>query len=82
MPGRSGPLPEEYVRVGVVLRREHAAWLSTWSKSVGSNRSAVCRALVEHFRSLPETMRRMIVATHGGGSGEPVEDGSEPPAQR
>ena len=78
----SGPLPPEFVGTSVILRREQRAWLDGWAKGVGRNRSIVCRALIEHFRSMPEAMRRMIVATHGGGSGDPGEDGSEPPAQR
>lgn len=73
-------MPPEFTRASVVLRRDHLAWLDGWAKGIGSNRSIVCRALVEQFRSMPETMRRMIVATHGGGSGE--EAGTDPPPQR
>lgn len=73
-------MPPEFVRTSIVLRRQQADWLEGWAKGIGANRSVVCRAIVEHFRSLPETMRRMIVATHAGGSDE--EAGTEPPPDR
>lgn len=73
-------MPPEFVRTGVVLRRDQAEWLFSWAKGIGSNRSIVCRALIDQFRSMPEAMRRMIVATHAGGSAE--EAGTVPPPDR
>lgn len=74
-------MPPEYTRATFVVRKEHLAWLDGWAKGIGRNRSIVCRALIDQFRSMPEQMRRMIVATHAGG-GSDEEAGTEPPPDR